>query len=116
VVAWRIIEPTHRAARSASSSRRSSSSATGAILANRAVDAALLSGMRHPRPDAGDKVFVAILERGRPRGSQADVEGRWWVVMTLGGGELARAEVFPERAQALEAARLRESGDVAGER
>jgi ketosteroid isomerase-like protein len=56
--------------------------------------------------DAGDKVFVAILQRGRPRGSQAIVEGRWWVVMTLGGGELARAEVFPERAHALEAAGL----------
>jgi ketosteroid isomerase-like protein len=58
--------------------------------------------------DAGDNVFVAILQRGRPRGSQAVVEGRWWVVMTLGGGELARAEVFPERAQALEAAGLPE--------
>jgi hypothetical protein len=56
--------------------------------------------------DAGDKVFV--LQRGRPRGGQAVVEGRWWVVMTLDGGELARTEVFPERAQALEAAGLRE--------
>jgi ketosteroid isomerase-like protein len=32
----------------------------------------------------------------------------WWVVMTLRGGELARAEVFPERAEALEAAGLSE--------
>ena len=54
----------------------------------------------------GDKVFVAILQRGRPRGSQTVVEGRWWVVMTLRGGELARTEVFPERAQALKAAGL----------
>jgi ketosteroid isomerase-like protein len=55
--------------------------------------------------DAGDdKVLVAILQRGRPRGSQAAVEGRWWVVMTLRGDELARVEVFPERAQALQAA------------
>ena len=58
--------------------------------------------------DGGDKVFVAILQRGRPRGSQVVVEGRWWVVMTLGGGELARAEVFPERTHALEAAGLSE--------
>jgi ketosteroid isomerase-like protein len=59
--------------------------------------------------DAGrDKVFVAILQRGRPRGSQTEVEGRWWVVMTLRGGEFVRTEVFPERAQTLEAAGLSE--------
>ena len=59
--------------------------------------------------DAGDdKVLVAILQRGRPRGSQAVVQGHWWVVMTLRGDELARTEVFPERAQALEAAGLSE--------
>jgi ketosteroid isomerase-like protein len=58
--------------------------------------------------DAGDKVFVAILQRGRPRGSQAVVEGRWWVATTLRRGEIARVEVFPERAQALEAAGLSE--------
>src|SRR5215216_36389 len=46
----------------------------------------------------GDKVFVAILQGGRPGGSQTVVEGRWWVVMTLRGSELAWAEVFPERA------------------
>jgi ketosteroid isomerase-like protein len=54
----------------------------------------------------GDKVLVAILQRGRPRGGHTVVEGRWWVVMTLRGGELARAEAFPERAQALDAAGL----------
>ena len=59
--------------------------------------------------DAGnDKVLVAILQRDRPRGSQAVVEGRWWVVMTLRGDELARVEVFPERVQALDAAGLEE--------
>jgi ketosteroid isomerase-like protein len=55
-----------------------------------------------------DKVFAAILNRGRPRGSQTVVEGRWWVVHTLRGGDPARVEVFPERAQALEAAGLSE--------
>src|SRR2546427_6333154 len=31
----------------------------------------------------GDKVVVGILQRGRPRGSQSIVEGRWWAVTTL---------------------------------
>ena len=57
---------------------------------------------------AGDKVLVAILQRGRPRGSQTVVEGRWWVVHTLRGGEIVRAEVVQERAHAFEAAGLRE--------
>lgn len=40
-------------------------------------------------------------------GAHAGAKPSWRaVVMTLGGGELARAEVFPERAQALEAAGL----------
>jgi ketosteroid isomerase-like protein len=58
--------------------------------------------------DAGDRVLLGILQRGRPRGSQAAVEGRWWVVTTLREGVIARAEVFPERAQAAEAAGLSE--------
>ncbi len=58
--------------------------------------------------DAGDKVVVAILQRGRPRESETVVEGRWWQVVTLRGGEVARIESFPERAQALEAAGLSE--------
>jgi hypothetical protein len=58
--------------------------------------------------DAGDKVVVAMLQRGRPRESQTVVEGRWWQAVTLRGGEVARIESFPERAQALEAAGLRE--------
>ena len=61
--------------------------------------------------DAGDKVVVAILQRGRPRGSQTAVEGGWWQVVTLRGGETVRVESFPERAQALEAAGL-SAGDA----
>jgi hypothetical protein len=34
------------------------------------------------------------------------VEGRWWQAVTVRGGEIARTESFPERAQALEAAGL----------
>ena len=56
--------------------------------------------------DAGDKVVVALFQRGRPRGSQTAVEGRWWQVTTLRGGQIARSETFQERAQALEAAGL----------
>jgi ketosteroid isomerase-like protein len=56
--------------------------------------------------DAGDKVVVAIFQRGRPRGSQTAVEGRWWQVVTLLGGEVAQVVTFQERAQALEAAGL----------
>ena len=58
--------------------------------------------------DAGDRVVLKILQRGRPRGSQVAVEGGWWVLATLREGEIARIEVFPERAQALEAAGVRE--------
>jgi hypothetical protein len=34
--------------------------------------------------DAGDKVFVAILQRGGVRGSQTVVEGHWWIVVVFG--------------------------------
>jgi ketosteroid isomerase-like protein len=58
--------------------------------------------------DAGPNVLVGILQRGRPRGGQAAMEGRWWLVMTLRGGLVSRIQVFPERTQALEAAGPRE--------
>jgi ketosteroid isomerase-like protein len=58
--------------------------------------------------DAGDKVFLEILQRGSPRGSRVPVEGRWWVVVTLRGAAVARTQVFRERAHALEAAGLPE--------
>src|SRR6266581_2080895 len=47
--------------------------------------------------DAGDQVVAAILQRGRLRGSQSVVEGRWWAVMTFRRGELVRSELFAER-------------------
>jgi ketosteroid isomerase-like protein len=58
--------------------------------------------------DAGDKVLVGIFQRGRPRGSDAMVEGRWWQVMTFRDGLIARSELFPERVQALKAVGLAE--------
>jgi ketosteroid isomerase-like protein len=58
--------------------------------------------------DAGDKVFLGMTQRGRPPGSAVSVEGRWWQVSTFRGREIVRVEMFPDRAQALEAAGLRE--------
>jgi ketosteroid isomerase-like protein len=56
--------------------------------------------------DSGDKVFLGMTQRGRPAGSAALVEGHWWQVSTFRDGEIVRAEMFAERAQALEAAGL----------
>ena len=58
--------------------------------------------------DGGDRVFFEIFQRGRPRGSEVPVEGRWWVVTTLREGAVARVEVFDDRGHALEAAGLSE--------
>ena len=58
--------------------------------------------------DAGDKVVLGTTARGRPAGSPASVEERWWLISTLRGREVVRVEAFPERAEALEAAGLRE--------
>jgi ketosteroid isomerase-like protein len=58
--------------------------------------------------DAGDKVLVGTTTKGRLPGSETDVEGRWWNVVTYREGEVARSELFAERTEALEAAGLRE--------
>jgi ketosteroid isomerase-like protein len=60
--------------------------------------------------DAGDKVVVGLFQRGRPHGSKTAVEGRWWQVVTLQGGDVVGAQTFPERAPALEAAGLPAGG------
>jgi ketosteroid isomerase-like protein len=56
--------------------------------------------------DCGDKVFLGMTQRGRPPGSAASVEGQWWQVSTFREGAIVRAEMFSERAQALQAAGL----------
>jgi ketosteroid isomerase-like protein len=56
--------------------------------------------------DAGDKVVIALHQRGRPHGSQSVFEGRWWQVTTLRDGEIVEIRIFPQREQALEAAGL----------
>jgi ketosteroid isomerase-like protein len=58
--------------------------------------------------DAGDKVVAAILQRGRPRGSDTPVESRWWQVLTFREGAVARVQMFAQKSDALEAAGLRE--------
>ncbi len=59
--------------------------------------------------DAGDKVFSAVVQRGRIRGSETEVENRSWVVDSFRDGVSIRTEAFPDRAQALEAAGLGEA-------
>jgi ketosteroid isomerase-like protein len=58
--------------------------------------------------DAGDRVVVEVLQRGRGRASGAVVEGRFWFVHTIADGMIKRQDVFDTRAQAFEAAGLRE--------
>jgi hypothetical protein len=40
--------------------------------------------------------------------SDSEIEGRWWNVVTFRDDEMVRSELFSERAQALNAAGLRE--------
>jgi ketosteroid isomerase-like protein len=58
--------------------------------------------------DCGDKVFLEMIQRGRPPGTAASVMGHWWQVSTFHEREIVRAEMFPERLQALKAAGLAE--------
>jgi ketosteroid isomerase-like protein len=58
--------------------------------------------------DAGDKVLLAMTQRGRIPGTPYSLEGHWWQVSTFRGAEIVKAEMFRERAQALEAAGLSE--------
>jgi ketosteroid isomerase-like protein len=58
--------------------------------------------------DAGDRVVVTALFRGRGRGSGIMVETRFYELYTLRDGKIVRLDEFTERAEALEAAGLRE--------
>ncbi len=58
--------------------------------------------------EAGDSVLVSVLYDGRGKGSGVRVEGRFWYLITLRNGKTVRWELYPERAQALEAAGLSE--------
>jgi ketosteroid isomerase-like protein len=56
--------------------------------------------------DAGDQVLAVIREREVGRASGVPVEATHLTVNTLNGGKVIRLQVFDDRQQALEAARL----------
>jgi ketosteroid isomerase-like protein len=58
--------------------------------------------------DAGDRVVVVHFERGRGKGSRADVEHRVANVFDLRDGRIVRKRPFASRADALKAAGLSE--------
>ena len=58
--------------------------------------------------DAGDQVVVVAHHQGRGRASGVNVDTRFYEVYSLREGKVSRVDEFNERAEALEAAGLRE--------
>jgi ketosteroid isomerase-like protein len=58
--------------------------------------------------DAGDRVVVVTHHRGRGRASGVEVDTRFYEVYALHGGKVSRVDEYADRAEALEAAGLRE--------
>ena len=58
--------------------------------------------------DAGERVLASVTLRGRGRQSGAATSWDVWQLFTIRNGSVVRAEAFTDRAQALEAAGLRE--------
>jgi ketosteroid isomerase-like protein len=58
--------------------------------------------------EAGDSVVVAVWQRGTGTGSGAVTEFRYFHVWSFRGSRVIRFETFRERAEAIEAAGLRE--------
>jgi ketosteroid isomerase-like protein len=58
--------------------------------------------------EAGDNVLVTVLYEGRGKGSGVRIDGRFWYLIALRNRKVVRWELYPERAQALEAAGLSE--------
>ena len=58
--------------------------------------------------DAGDQVVVVAHHQGRGRESGVEVDTRFYEVYTLREGKVSRVDEYTERAEALEAAGLRE--------
>jgi ketosteroid isomerase-like protein len=65
--------------------------------------------------DAGDYVISLVTDRGRGLSSGVEVEWKQYGVWTIREGKIVRVAWFRERSEALEAAGLREVGDVGGE-
>jgi ketosteroid isomerase-like protein len=57
---------------------------------------------------AGESVLVGVHQHGVGRASGVPTEMRFFTLWTFRGGKVIRIESFPERAEALEAAGLRE--------
>jgi ketosteroid isomerase-like protein len=58
--------------------------------------------------DLGDRVLVETYVSGRGRGSGVEVNSRTYMLWTFQGTKVSRMDEFAERAEALEAAGLRE--------
>ena len=58
--------------------------------------------------DLGDVVLLVASHHGRGRASGVEVRGQTGYVYTVRDGKIVRAELYPGRAEALEAAGLRE--------
>ena len=58
--------------------------------------------------DLGDVVLLVASHHGRGRASGVEVHGQTGYLYRLRGGKIVRAELYPGRAEALEAAALRE--------
>jgi ketosteroid isomerase-like protein len=58
--------------------------------------------------DAGSSVVGVVRERGRGKGGGIPFDRRWAQVWTFSRGRIIRMEAFSEKAEALEAAGLRE--------
>jgi ketosteroid isomerase-like protein len=58
--------------------------------------------------DAGDRVLLSAHHRGRGRGSGLEVDARYYEVYTLSRGKIIRVDEYTDRAEAIEAAGLRE--------
>jgi ketosteroid isomerase-like protein len=57
---------------------------------------------------AGERVLVTAHHRGRGLGSGIEVDARFYLLYTLRDGKVVRQDEYAERAEALEAAGLRE--------
>lgn len=58
--------------------------------------------------DLGDLVFLMARHRGRGRASGAEVQGQTGYLYKVLGGKVVRIELYPSRAEALEAAGVRQ--------
>ena len=56
--------------------------------------------------DAGDRVVVAVLQRGVGKQSGAEVDFRYFHIWSFRGGKVVRLEVIRERREAFEVASL----------